>query len=426
MNATAIDSTVMDTDCCIVGGGPAGVVLSFLLARQGVSVVLLEAHKNFDRDWRGDTIHPLTLELMEALGLVDRLLEIPHPKIEKLTIGPVVYADFSRLPTRYPYLTNIPQVSFLELIVSEAKQYPNFQVLMGTNAQELIREGETIGGVRYRKDEVWYEVRAPLTVGADGRASHLRELTGLNVNVLTASPPMDVVSFRLPKRAGDPAPNVRFGKGYMLVWFEGTNHWLFRYLFPKGGYQKIRQAGLDTMKQSIADLIPELADRLDCLSDWTDLSFLSVQSSRLPRWYRSGLLLIGDAAHTMSPVGGVGINYAIQDAVVAANILTEPLKAKQLQIDHLHQVQQQRELPTRAIQLYQSIFQEGISSKLDPNPKIPFRFLLLFFLPLALPLLGGQYAKFIAYLTGFGIRPARLKCPSPEPIINDQATAQSI
>lgn len=300
-------------------------------------------------------------------------------------------------------------MDFLELVISEAKQYPNFQVLMSTNVQELIKEEETICGVRYRQDDVWHEVRAPLTVGADGRVSHLRELAGLNANVLTSSPPMDVVSFRLPKRDGDPESDVRFGEGYILVWYERSDHWLFRYLFPKEGYQKIRQAGLDAMKRSIATLIPELADRLKFLSDWSDLSFLSVQSSRMSQWYQPGLLLIGDAAHTMSPVGGVGINYAIQDAVAAANILADPLKTGELQTSHLQAVQQKRELSTRAIQTYQSILQEGISSQFDPRSPIPVRFLLFFWFPLSLPLLGKQYAKFIAYLIAFGIYTARPK-----------------
>jgi len=403
-----MNSTPIHTDCCIVGGGAAGVVLAFLLARQGRSVVLLEAHKNFDRDWRGDTIHPLTMELMESLGLVDRLLAIPHHNTSQLTMGSRVYADFSKLSTPYPYVTAIPQVDFLELLVTEARQYPNFQVLMGTNVQELIQDGETVCGVRYRKGNAWCEVRATLTVGADGRASHLRDLAGLNTNVLTSAPPMDVVSFRLPKRVGDPESNVRFGPGYMLVWYERSDYWLCRYLFPKGGYQKIRQAGLDALKQSIVGLIPELSDRLDLLSDWSNLSFLAVQSSRLPRWYRSGLLLLGDAAHTMSPVGGVGINYAIQDAVVAANILAEPLKTGEIQIRDLKAVQQKRELPTRAIQMYQSIIQEGIISQFDPKASIPVRFLLFFWFPLALPLIGKQYARFIAYLIAFGLSPARL------------------
>jgi 2-polyprenyl-6-methoxyphenol hydroxylase-like FAD-dependent oxidoreductase len=404
-----MNSTVMHTDCCIVGGGPAGVVLAFLLARQGVNVVLLESHKNFDRDWRGDTIHPLTMELLENLGLVDRLLKIPHHNTSCLTMGSRVYADFSQLRTPYPYVTAIPQVDFLELIVSEAKQYSNFQVLMSTNAQELIQVEDTICGVRYHKDDIWYEVRAVLTVGSDGRASRLRELAGLNTNVLATAPPMDVVSFRLPKQPGDPESDVRFSEGYLLAWYEGADHWLFRYLFPKGGYQKIRQTGLDAMKQSIIALIPEVGDRLNCLSDWSDLSFLSVQSNRLPQWYRSGLLLLGDAAHTMSPVGGVGVNYAIQDAVAAANIVVAPLKTRQLQVSHLQAVQRERQLPTRVIQTYQSIIQEGITSKLDSQSSIPVRFLLFFWLPLALPLLGKQYARLIAYLIAFGVQPARPK-----------------
>lgn len=405
---------IVETDCCIVGGGPAGIMLALLLVRVGVSVILLEAHKTFDRDFRGDTVHPLTLENLEALGLADRLLEIPHHNIEQLTMGSRVYADFSALPTRYPFLTSVPQVKFLELLVYEAKRYPNFQLLMGTNVQELIVEDgtsqERICGVRYRKGESWYEVRASLTIGADGRSSHVSHLAGLDKNLFTSSPPMDVISFRLPKKTGDKLqPDAKSTKDFMLVWFEQSDCWLFRYLFLKGGYQQIRQAGLEAFKQSIAEVLPEITDRLDSLKDWSSMAFLSVQASRVPQWYRPGLLLIGDAAHTMSPVGGVGVNYAMQDAVTAANILSQPLKTKQLKVEHLQAVQNERELPTRAIQIYQSLMQEAINRRLNPKAPIPFRFLLFFWLPLSLPLLNKLYARVIAHLIGFGLHPAHLK-----------------
>lgn len=386
------------------------MMLALLLARQGISVVLLEAHKDFERDFRGDSVHPLTLENLEALGLAERLLEIPSHNSKQLTMGSMVYADFSTLSTQYPFLTSIPQGKFLELLANEAKQYPNFELLMGAKVQELIEEGERICGVRYRQDEVWHEVRATLTVGADGRASHVSHLAGLDQNLLTSSPPMDVISFRLPKGANDTLhSDVRFAQGFMLVWYEHADHWLFRYLFPKGGYQAIRHAGLDAFKQSVAKVLPELAERLDSLTDWSKMAFLSVQSCRVRKWYRPGLLLIGDAAHTMSPVGGVGVNYAIQDAVAAANILAKPLKSQQLEVGQLQAVQDERELPTRAIQLYQSIMQEGINSRLNPHSPIPIRFLIFFWLPLSLPWLNKLYARFIAYLIGFGLRPARLK-----------------
>lgn len=338
---------VQTTDCCIVGGGPAGAVLALLLARQGISVVLLEAHKDFDRDFRGDTIHPSVMEIMDELGLADRLLQLDHTKVRRLTLmnpdGSVAFAtEFTRLKTRYPYITIMPQVRFLEFITEEAKRYPNFQLVLGANVQELIESDGVVRGVRYRGHGGWHSVTAQLIVGADGRHSRMRQLAGFEP--VGTSPPMDVVWFRLPRKSEEPEGlNGRIGRGHIVAMLDRSEEWQVAYVIPKGGYQQIRAAGLEAVRQSIAEVVPEFSDRVERLQDWSQIAFLSVESNRLPRWYRPGLLLIGDAAHVMSPVGGVGINYAIQDAVVAANVLGEQLLGRHLHVWDLAEVQRQRE-----------------------------------------------------------------------------------
>ncbi|WP_242065500.1 FAD-dependent oxidoreductase [Trichocoleus sp. FACHB-262] len=357
---------VRPTDCCIVGGGPGGALLGLLLARRGIAVTLLEAHRDFDRDFRGDTLHPSVMEIMEELGLAERLLQLPHTKMRTGTFTAQGQAfltlDFSRLKTHYPYITMMPQARFLEFITDEAKQYPNFQLVLGANVQELIEENGEIRGVRYRGQGGWHEVRAMLTVGADGRHSRLRELAGFTA--VGTSPPMDVLWFRLPRHADEPEGVVaKVGRGKMMALLNRFETWQAAYIFPKGGYQQLRAAGLEALRQSIAEVVPELSDRVHHLQEWSQVAFLSVESSRLTRWYRPGLLLIGDAAHVMSPVGGVGINYAIQDAVVAANILTQPLLTKHLEVRHLAKVQARREWPTRIIQALQALIQKRLIAR---------------------------------------------------------------
>ncbi|MDV2996492.1 MAG: 6-methylpretetramide 4-monooxygenase [Chroococcidiopsis sp. SAG 2025] len=391
------------TTCCIVGSGPAGAVLALLLARQGIPVMLLEAHKDLDRDFRGDTIHPSVMEIMAELGLADRLLELRHTKLRQLNVrteeDSFTIVDFSHLKTRYPYITVMPQVKFLEFITEEAKQYPNFQLVLGANVQELIVADGGVRGVRYRGHGGWHEVRAQLTVGADGRHSRLRQLAGFKP--IETSPPMDVLWFRLPRRPDEPEGlNGRIRSGHILVTIDRCDAWQIAYVIPKGGYQDLRTAGLEALRKSIVEVVPEFSDRVELLKEWSQIAFLSVESNRLPQWYSSGLLLIGDAAHVMSPVGGVGINYAIQDAVVAANVLSEPLKTSRLQLQDLAKVQRRRELPTRFIQAFQSLIQKQILNRaLKPQQKFQLPSLL------RLSILRDLLARFIA----FGLMPVHVK-----------------
>ena len=356
------------TTCCVVGGGPGGAVLALLLARAGVGVTLLEAHPDFDREFRGDTLHPSVMEIMDQLGLADRLLELPHTEARSFTLqtvsGPFTPVDLSRLNTKFPYITLMPQTSFLEFITGEAKRYPNFRLVMEARGRELIEEDGVIRGVRYESEDGPHEVRAVLTVGADGRGSRVRRLAGFEP--VKTSPPMDVLWFKLPREEGDPEGLIgRFGRGHIAVMLDRQDYWQAGYVIPKGTYPELRREGIESLRRGFAELIPEYADRIEHLKDWKQASLLSVESSICPRWYRPGLLLIGDAAHVMSPVAGVGINYAIQDAVVAANALSRPLKRSQerlvdLDVRHLAAVQRRRELPTRLIQRFQALIQQRV------------------------------------------------------------------
>ncbi len=390
---------IEQTTCCIVGSGPAGAVLALLLARKGIPVVLLEEHMNFDRDFRGDTIHPSVMQIMDQIGLADKLLQLPHTEVYNVPVqiagGPLTLADFRHLKTRFPYIAMIPQAHFLEFITAEAKRYPNFHLVMGARVEKLIEEDGYIHGVHYRGQDGWHEVRAALTVAADGRFSRVRKLAGFEP-VQTAQA-MDVLWFRLPRKPGDSRESSgRLGGGHILIMLNRADYWQMGYVIPKGGYQKLRAAGLPALRQEIAGLLPEWADRLDTIQEWKQVSVLSVESSRLPRWYRPGLLLIGDAAHVMSPVGGVGINYAIQDAVVAANVLSEPLKAGKIRLRDLAEVQRQRAWPTRIIQAFQNFIQRRVVANVVNSDKSLKVSPLLRFL-LKMPLVGTLPARLIAF-----------------------------
>jgi len=396
-----------ETTCCIVGSGPAGAVLALLLARKGIPVMLLEEHMDFDRDFRGDTIHPSVMQIMDEIGLADRLLQLDHTKADVLPLqtakGMVTFADFRRLKTRFPYITLIPQADFLEFITEEAKRYPNFRLVMGARVEKLIEEDGYVHGVHYRGQDGWHAVRAALTVGADGRFSRMRKLAGFEP--IKTAPPMDVLWFRLPRKPEDPKESGgRLGSGHILVMLYRGDQWQMGYVIPKGGYQEIHAAGLEKLRQALAELLPEFADRMEYIKEWKQISVLSVESSRLRRWYRPGLLLIGDAAHVMSPVGGVGINYAIQDATVAANVLSDDLKLGKVPLHDLAEVQRKREWPTRIIQGFQNLLQKQVLTKvLKSDEPLTISPTLLFLI--RLPVVRDLPAKFI----GFGPWPAHVK-----------------
>jgi len=357
---------VKKTACCVVGGGPAGAVLSLLLARRGIQVTLLEMHKDFDREFRGDTIHPSVMEILDQIGLAGKLHQIPHTKVSGPTLqfanGSITPFDLGRLKTKFPYIFLVPQSRFLEFITGEASKHPHFELVMQANVNRMIEEDGVVRGVRYATPDGMCEVRAGLTVGADGRFSQMRRLAGLEP--IKTSPPMDVLWFRLPKLPGEPAISGGafggIGRGRILVILERNDYWQAGLVFPKGHYQELHARGVEAVRQQIIEIDPRFAKHVEALTDWRQLSLLSVESSRCALWHRPGLLLIGDAAHVMSPVGGVGINYAIQDAVVAANVLSGPLKAGRVSEKDLQEVQRQREWPTRVIQSLQSFLQQKV------------------------------------------------------------------
>src|SRR5215468_9719049 len=354
------------TSCCIVGGGPAGAMLALLLARRGVPVTLLEMHKDFDRDFRGDTVHPSILEILDQIGLAEKLLEVPHSKVTGPTLqfasGPFRPFNLGRLKTRFPYIARMPQVQFLEFITREAAKYPEFKLVMQAQVQHLIEENGAVRGVRYLGADGEGELRATLTIGADGRFSMIRKLAGFEP--VKTAPPMDVLWFRLPKLPDEP-PVVGgafggIGRGRIFVLLERNDYWQCGLVFPKGRYQELRAQGVAAVRKSLAETEPRFARHAESLTDWDQLKLLSVESSLCPLWHRPGLLLIGDAAHVMSPVGGVGINYAVQDAVVAANLLAAPLQSGSVSDAQLAEVQRQREFPVRLIQKMQGFMQKRL------------------------------------------------------------------
>jgi len=337
--------TVRQTTCCVVGAGPAGAMLALLLARQRVPVLLLEAHGDFDRDFRGDSLHPAIMQVLDELGLADQLLELPHRKLRRATLpaSPPVTIDLSRLPGRFPYITLMPQAQFLDFLTAQAARYPSFELVMRANVRELIEQDTIVRGVRYHAPDGWHEVRAALTVGTDGRFSQIRRLSGLKPVITAAT--IDVLWLRLPRLSGDPeGATGGIGRGHMLLLVDRGDTWQLGMVIPKGSWPQLRGAGLDALRRTIAELIPWLTGRTGQLADWSQVSLLSVTADRLPRWHRPGLLLLGDAAHVMSPVAGNGINYAIADAVAAANLLARPLAAGTLTEWDLAAVQRRRQV----------------------------------------------------------------------------------
>ncbi len=395
------------TTCCIAGGGPAGMMLGLLLARAGVDVIVLEKHADFLRDFRGDTVHPSTLELLAELGIIERLLEHPHQKVSQLGFSfagqYVPAADFDSLRRPYPYIAFVPQWDFLAVLVEEAERYPGFTLRMEAEGYELVREGGQVRGLRYRDPDGECEVRAELTVAADGRRSALRDAAGL-APVEYASP-MDAAWFRLPRRASDPeATGGELAPRRFAFAINRATYWQIAYLFPKGELDELRARGVDHFRRELAQLLPFLADRVGELAGWDDVSVLSVRVDRLRRWYLPGLLSIGDAAHAMSPIAGVGINLAVQDAVAAANLLAEPLRRGYVSERELAAVQRRRELPTVVTQGVQRLAQARFVDPLlrgerEAKPPLPVRLLGR--------LRPGRHLA--AWLIGIGARPEHVR-----------------
>ena len=392
--------------CCIAGGGPAGMMLGFLLARAGIPVLVLEKHADFLRDFRGDTIHPSTLEVMHELGLLDEFLRRPHQEVKTLgaQIGDefLQIADFRHLPTHCRFVAFMPQWDFLDFLAEQAKRYPGFQLRMEAEVRELIVEGGRVTGLRATTQDGELKVSADLVVAADGRHSTVRERAGLDVIDLGA--PMDVLWMRLSRRSDDPGQTLgRVDAGRIFVMLNRGEYWQCAFVIAKGGYDEICRRGLTALREEIAGLVPYFRGRVDELSDWSDVKLLSVAVDRLRVWHRPGLLCIGDAAHAMSPIGGVGINLAVQDAVAAANILAPRLLRGAVSEQDLHAVQRRREFPTRATQRLQVALQKRVigrvlasSGKISP--------------PLLLRLFGWMpfLRRLPARVIGLGFRPEHL------------------
>jgi 2-polyprenyl-6-methoxyphenol hydroxylase-like FAD-dependent oxidoreductase len=399
----------IETTCCIVGGGPAGMMLGFLLARAGVDVVVLEKHADFLRDFRGDTIHPSTLELMHELGLLEQFIKLPHQRVDALggRFGKKLYrfADFSHLPTVCKFIALMPQWDFLDFLADQGKRYPGFRLVMQAEAISLIHGGDRIAGVRATTPDGEIEVNATLTVGCDGRHSTVRQKAGFVPENFGA--PMDVLWFRLSRKPTDSmATGGVFDKGRIFVMLDRGDYWQCAYVIPKGSLDALRSQGIEEFRAEVARTEPGMADRVGEVIGWKQVHLLTVTVNRLRQWHRPGLLCIGDAAHAMSPVGGVGINLAIQDAVAAANVLAEPLYEKRDVTPLLAKVQERREFPTRATQRLQLAMQNTVIAGAlkggdDFRPPLPLRLMDRFAFLRRIP----------ARLLGLGFRPEHIRTP---------------
>jgi 2-polyprenyl-6-methoxyphenol hydroxylase-like FAD-dependent oxidoreductase len=406
-----VDVDTTEVTCCIAGCGPAGAMLGLLLARAGVEVLVLEKHADFLRDFRGDTLHPSTLRLFDELGLASELLRLPHrttPVLEVTTdAGDFTLADFRRLPGRFRYIAFMPQWDFLDFVTGQARKLPAFRLRMRAEALAVLEEDGRVVGLTYRDQAgADHRVRARLTVAADGRDSALRRSAGLRPRVFGA--PIDVLWFRLPRRPDDPRETFgRLGAGHLLVLIDRGTHWQIASVIAKDTAASLQATdGLARLRASVAELVPFLADRVGELAGWEDVRVLRVQVNRLRRWFRPGLLCIGDAAHAMSPIGGIGINLAVHDAVAAANRLAGPLRQGTLSTRHLAAVQLRRILPTMVVQRGQRIIQDRFVSPLlagrrSAGPPLALRALR------RLPALQAIPARVV----GIGLLPEHVRTP---------------
>jgi 2-polyprenyl-6-methoxyphenol hydroxylase-like FAD-dependent oxidoreductase len=402
--------TSFNTNCCISGGGPAGMMVAFLLARAGIDVIVLEKHADFFRDFRGDTLHPSTFELMHELGILDEFLKLPHQEVTELAAffngRPYKLADFSRLKTTKPALGLMPQWDFLNFLKKESASLPSFHLMMNTHAIDLVFEKDQVTGVVAQTENGQISIHAKLVIVAEGRHSVLREKAGLPV--INYGSPIDVLWFRLSKDKRDPAQTGGFfNAGKFLVLIDRNDYWQCGYVIPKDTLVKIKETGLSSLTEEIVSAAPFLKTKIHELKDWEQVKLLTVKIDRLKKWYREGFLCIGDAAHAMSPVGGVGINLALQDAVATANILYKALQEnKNINAALLKQVQDRREYPTKFTQRMQLAIQNGIISK-HLTIKKPVR------PPLAIRILNKSkwLRKIPARLIGIGVRPEHIQSP---------------
>ena len=406
-------NSTITTQCCIAGGGPAGMMLGFLLARAGVRVVVLEKHADFFRDFRGDTVHPSTLELMFELGLIDEFLKLPHQEVETLgaQIGAehLQMADFRHLPTHCKFMALMPQWNFLNFLAEQGKRFKTFDLRMQTEATDLIEENGRIVGLTANTSDGALTIRAELVVGCDGRHSTVREKAGFKSDDYGA--PMDVLWFRMSHKAGDNADTFgHIEAGRLMVMLDRGDYWQCAYVIPKGGIERVKSEGLEAFRSRVVDMSPFVADRVGELKSWDDIKLLSVTVDRLRKWWRPGLICIGDAAHAMSPIGGVGINMAVQDAVAAANRLAGPLRAGKVTDADLQAIEQRRTPPVKFTQWLQLTIQRRIISRVlasHDRPKPPLVFKLFGVFP---PL-----RRIPARLLGIGIRPEHVQTPEASP-----------